>query len=214
MQGPFASKHTHHLLLFTKYPAPGFAKTRLIPVKGPDGAALISNQLTQKTLQTVARFQQHDPNAQTIIHYATHEVLPISKIEEWIQPRERQSLCLQRNGDLGARLIAAFENSFKRGAMKVVVIGSDAPDLTESILLNSFALLDEADVVVGPAVDGGYYLLGLRQMNRKLFTSIPWSTSTVFRDTMAAAESSDLSTKMLPKLRDIDTPEDLQYLTA
>lgn len=110
--------------------------------------------------------------------------------------------------------MAAFESSFGCGAAKVVVIGSDTPDLTESILLNSFALLDEADVVIGPALDGGYYLLGMKQMNRNLFTSIPWSTSTVLRDTLAAAEASDLSTKFLPKLRDIDTPEDLQYLTA
>ncbi|KAI0566605.1 glycosyl transferase [Gracilaria domingensis] len=215
MQKSIPAPCPHHILLFTKYPTPGFAKTRLIPAKGPEGAAQISNELTQRTLTTLRSYQAYDPHAHVIIHYAVSgREITVSKVYEWLKPVKRQEVVSQGSGDLGDRLMTAFEHSFAKNASKVVVVGSDTPDLSTDILSNAFKILDDADVVIGPAEDGGYYLLGMKAMNQGLFTSIPWSTSTVLKETVAAAESTGLVVKRLPTLRDIDTPNDLEFFIS
>ncbi len=114
----------------------------------------------------------------------------------------------QRGGDLGARMRRAIETRLEEGSARVVVIGTDAPDLTPAILQEAFTALGSADVVVGPAADGGYYLIGMRAAHRVLFDGIPWSTDQTLARTLAAARQAALRVHVLEILSDIDTADD------
>lgn len=116
----------------------------------------------------------------------------------------------QRGKDLGERLLTAFRHSFESDAKKVVVIGSDCLNLDQKLIGEAFRKLDDHDLVIGPAADGGYYLLGSKRLHTGLFENIRWSTSDVFRQTLEKAGS--LATAHLPTLADIDSFED--YLRA
>jgi hypothetical protein len=118
----------------------------------------------------------------------------------------------QIDGDLGARMTAAFQNCFNSGIDKVAIIGTDCPDLKPEILVSAFDELSQHDLVLGPAKDGGYYLIGLRRAIPELFGSIKWGTDEVFVKTRAIAQNLDLSIAYLPTLADIDRPDDLLAL--
>ncbi len=115
----------------------------------------------------------------------------------------------QSEGSLGDRLTAAFKQGFASSIGKIVIIGSDCPSLEKEKVLKAIALLDTHDVVLGPATDGGYYLIGLNQHRPFLFENIPWSTKHVFEKTKAIATHHRLSIALLDTLSDIDMPEDL-----
>jgi rSAM/selenodomain-associated transferase 1 len=115
----------------------------------------------------------------------------------------------QGGGDLGERLARATDHALASGCRSAVLIGTDCPTLTVEILTEAFDGLASADVVLGPAADGGYYLIGLRQMHRALFDNIPWGTGDALADTLRAARRADLSTRLLVTLPDVDRPEDL-----
>ena len=115
----------------------------------------------------------------------------------------------QEGGDLGSRMKNAFDKVFSTGAEKVIIIGSDIPDLTAEIINNAFAYLDTSDVVIGPSKDGGFYLLGMKIMHEELFEGIEYSTAKVFSETLSRLRELNLSCKLLPELQDIDTEEDL-----
>lgn len=213
MSEPFAESSTnapYHILIFTKHPKSGFAKTRLIPGVGADRAAEISAILTEHTLSTV-RELYNDPHYQTFVHFSTPPDIAPSATQDWLQPTQRETLLPQTSGDLGERLIQAFAYSFAKRAERVVVIGTDAPALTSENIRTAFATLDNTDVVLGPASDGGYYLLALRAPAPTLFTNIPWSTSTVASTTRKAAEAAGLRVTELGVLHDVDTPDDLVH---
>lgn len=114
----------------------------------------------------------------------------------------------QGEGDLGARMEAAFAQSFAAGAKRVVVIGSDCPSLTAADVQEAWAALNTSDLVLGPAEDGGYWLIGLRENQPGLFTNMAWSSSDVFSETMARAKALGLKTFLLRTLSDVDTRED------
>jgi len=115
----------------------------------------------------------------------------------------------QRDGDLGARMTAAFQNSFNSGVEKTAIIGTDCPGLKAEIMAQAFEELSQHDLVLGPAKDGGYYLIGLRRSIPELFGGIDWGSSEVFACTRAIAQKLDLNIAYLPTLADIDRPEDL-----
>jgi uncharacterized protein len=119
----------------------------------------------------------------------------------------------QSAGDLGQRLTAAVDEAFREAA-RVVVIGSDCPELTTEILVDAFAGLRTHDLVIGPAHDGGYYLIGLRVSRPELFRGIDWGGEQVFKQTMNAARALGLSVMKLPRLHDVDRPEDLQWAAS
>jgi rSAM/selenodomain-associated transferase 1 len=121
---------------------------------------------------------------------------------------------LQRGADLGQRLTAAVTDAFTDGAGPLLVIGTDAPTLTGDHLTAAFTALEGHDVALGPALDGGYYLIGLREPHTSLFTLGPdvWSTDRVLAATRALARGERLSVGLLPPLRDLDTPEDAAAL--
>jgi hypothetical protein len=119
--------------------------------------------------------------------------------------RFRQQAC----GDLGARLASAAQCAFDDGCSRIAIIGTDCPALDDRIVRRAFDRLEDHDVVLGPAADGGYYLIALRSPCPDLFEGISWGETTVFQSTLARASSLGLTTDLLPTLVDIDRPEDL-----
>ena len=116
---------------------------------------------------------------------------------------------VQEGEDLGERMMNAFKKVFGLGCKKVCIIGSDCYELQTEILNEAFEKLDTTEVVIGPATDGGYYLLGMKQLHNDLFTGKDWGTSSVFDDTMDTITKAGLSYAELAVLNDIDTIEDL-----
>jgi hypothetical protein len=196
------------LLLFTRYPQVGQTKTRLIPALGDVGAAALQRHLTMHTWQQVAVLRQDLPLSLHI--YFTGGTL--QQMRAWLG--EQENYFAQCPGDLGARLVQGFGHSFRAGAKRVVAIGSDCPDLSPQILERAFQLLENQGVVLGPAQDGGYYLIGLTEFLPSLFTEIHWSTDRVLAQTQDKIQALGQQALYLPTLRDIDRPEDLHYLGA
>ena len=197
-----------HLLIFTRWPEPGKTKTRLIPALGPEGAAKLQQQLTEHTVQTAHNFRcQADAPCQITIFYTggTRQ-----QMEQWL----RTNFCYQpqATGNLGDRLQQSCQWAFGQGANKVVVIGIDCPSITQELLQTAFTALDNYPVVLGPALDGGYYLMGLTEFNPAYFEQIDWGTGVVYQQTLAKIVQNGDRPYDLPTLPDIDHPTDLQYL--
>ena len=193
------------LIVFTRLPQPGKAKTRLIPLLGAEGAADLQRRMTLQTVGRAWATCASLPETRLII---AHEGGTTREMRGWLGP-----LCFhkQPQGDLGARLIHAMRMAHSQGAQKIVIIGTDCPDLTEEHLSAAFAMLDESEVVLGPAHDGGYYLIGMREPQPCLFEAIPWSTSEVLDVTQQRARTSGLSLSTLPPLADVDEPADVTH---
>ena len=194
-----------HLIILTRYPEPGKAKTRLIPALGLEGAAALHRQMAEYTVSQARLLQVDDVEIQ--VQFAGGDR---AQMQDWLgadlhyQP--------QSGGDLGDRIIHAFQLAFDRGAKFVVTIGTDCPDLDASLLTLAFQKLITHDLVIGSATDGGYYLIGLHSPIPSLFQNITWSTSIVYQQTIEIAEKLQLTIATLPTLSDIDRPEDLEKL--
>jgi rSAM/selenodomain-associated transferase 2/rSAM/selenodomain-associated transferase 1 len=197
------------LIIFTRLPYPGMTKTRLIPALGARGAALLHRQLGQHTLATVREGLQQKM-AQPIAVEVRFTGGTREHIQGWLG--EDVEYRPQSEGDLGDRLIAAAQEAFEAGCSRVVIIGTDCPDLDDGILMQGFESLQSHDLVLGPAMDGGYYLIGLSRFIPEVFQGIAWGTGEVLAQTLAVASSECLSVAKLPELRDIDRPEDLAEL--
>jgi uncharacterized protein len=195
------------LIIFTRYPTPGTVKTRLIPAVGADGAANLHRQMTENTLR-----QARELAAQLPISIAIHfDGDRPQQMVDWLgADLVYQS---QGAGDLGVRMARSITTAHQAGAERVVLIGTDCPELTADILKQAFELLQNRDLVLGAALDGGYYLIGMRQPQPALFVDIDWSTDRVCQQTIDIANRWNLSIGYLPKLADIDHPEDLPRLT-
>jgi len=190
------------LIVFTRYPEPGKAKTRLIPALGAEAAAALHRQMTELTLTQVTLLQHR---ALTVEVWFTGGDRAL--MQTWLG---ENLLCQpQPEGALGDRMAQAFQAAFDDGVAAAIIIGTDCPELTSALLAEAFQALQQTDLVLGPATDGGYYLIGLRQMVPDLFQSIAWSTDQVFQQTVAIASRLNLSLTSLPTLTDIDRPEDL-----
>lgn len=130
------------------------------------------------------------------------------QIRKWL--RNGWSATAQGQGDLGARMRTGFADAFANGAKRVVIIGSDCPYLCAEDIRMAWDALNTSDLVLGPAEDGGYWLIGLREEQSDLFRNIPWSSRKVFNQTMARAQTLGLKTFLLRTLSDVDTREDWQ----
>jgi len=117
----------------------------------------------------------------------------------------------QKGKDLGEKMQNAFQTVFNNGVSKTLIIGTDLPEISSEIINRSFELLNNNDIVIGPATDGGYYLLGMKNVYKELFTNLPWSTDKLFENTIDIINKLNLSISYLPRLSDIDTEEDLKY---
>ena len=193
------------LIVFTRYPVPGKAKTRLIPAVGKERAADIQRTMTEQTVATARSFAAKAGDCSIEIWFFGGSRAEMS---EWLG--DDLSYVEQPDGDLGHKMSEALSASFNAGAKLALIIGTDCPSITVDILEQAFEALAESDVVLGPAHDGGYYLMGQSQYAPALFRDIDWGTSSVFAETVNKASSAGLSQSLLPKLHDIDTPDDLE----
>lgn len=194
------------LIIFTRYPEPGVTKTRLIPALGAEGAAALHRHLTECTLNSVKALQAQSNLSVEICFTGGTEQL----MQDWLG--KSYVYRHQSQGDLGNRLITAFAQAFNQGLKKVIIIGTDCPQLDPRLLQQAFSALAESDLVLGPAKDGGYYLIGLQRPLRELFLEISWGSDRVFQQTVAIAQSLNLKLSYLPQLADIDRPEDLELI--
>ena len=191
------------LIIFTRYPEPGKTKTRLIPSLGPDGAAELQRRMTEHILARVKELQRNRAFSVEVRYEGGSGGL----MREWLGPKIR--LRTQGGGDLGDRMARAFREAFQTRLDRVVLVGTDIPNITARILLKAFESLRYADVVLGPASDGGYYLIGLKRASPHLFVDVPWGTEKVLERTRQIAHGLGLSTAHLETLDDVDRPEDL-----
>jgi len=181
------------LVLFTRYPIPGMAKTRLIPALGPDGAAALHRRLTERALDTM--------QASGLPMELRVTGAPLPAFQAWLG--ETPALVEQGEGDLGARMARAASGA------PVVLLGADVPDLSVRQIAAAAAALDHAQVVIGPAEDGGYYLLGLAAPLPFLFEDMPWGTDVVLQRTLERLAAHGIVPVLLDTLADLDRPEDL-----
>ncbi len=192
------------LYLFTRYPSPGATKTRLIPALGAAGAARLHRRLVQRTLSSLRRLQRKS-GVDCRVRYTGTDA---TGMESWLG---LGWLCEpQGEGDLGQRMAAAIAEGATDGP--VVLIGSDCPDLTVDHLQAAFSALEQHDLVLGPATDGGYWLIGLRRPCPELFVGVEWGTERVLARTLVIAADLGLRVRQLEPLRDIDRPADLVTL--
>ncbi len=180
------------IVLFTRYPEPGRAKTRLIPALGPRAAAELHRRLTERTLEQV--------RATGLPFEVRATGRPTQEFVRWLGTA---AVLDQGDGDLGARMQRAAS------PYPVIFIGADAPDLTARHLIDAAGALARHRVVIGPAVDGGYWLLGLSMPFHPLFDDIPWGTEHVLPITLSRLHQAGVEPVMLPVLADLDRPEDL-----
>jgi rSAM/selenodomain-associated transferase 1 len=191
------------LFVFIRLPRNGKVKTRLAQSLGEQSAT----EFYQICVKSIFReIRQLPENVEKYIFFSD-------------QPDESEKRFLESNGfhhsvqegeGLGQRLENAFNKVFGEGAQKAVVVASDVPDLSEQIINEAIEALDENDIVIGPCFDGGYYLLGMKEMHHKLFSNISWSTDQVCTQTLASAKKDKLSLHQLQTLIDIDTGTDLR----
>jgi len=192
-----------------KAPREGEVKTRLIGALTAAEAAAIYTNFLRDTFVLVEAVREERETVQIVLCYTPEDS------EEAFEHIEREgSLMLaQRGGDLGERLTNCFADLFEFRFDSVVVIGVDSPTLPEKILIEAFDLLSgENDVVIGPAKDGGYYLVGMRKLHAGVFSAIPWGTDRALAATETRIREAGLNLKLLPVWYDVDTPEELERL--
>jgi hypothetical protein len=194
---------TERVIVMARYPEAGKAKTRLIPLLGPDGAALLHRQLVTHTLSTVEMLA-----CRRSVHFDVC-FTGGSSIDMATMFGRQHVYRSQSTGDLGDRLYAAAAEAFGSGLTKVILIGTDCPLLTSETLSEALDALDHHDVVLGPAVDGGYYLIGMRSLYKPIFEGIAWGGPTVLAETIEACRRIGARFALLTELSDVDVPADL-----
>jgi len=203
-------RHGERLIVFTRYPEAGSTKTRLIPVLGREGAAELQRRMTEHTMRAVGALMGRRPLTLEVRFDGgrlTDSLVGASLMRKWLGAgvwHRRQG-----TGNLGERMARAFAAAFDERAERALIVGCDCPGVTADLLERAFDALRRHELVLGPAGDGGYYLIGLRRRQPRLFTSIPWGTSDVLPRTLAAARGLGLSVGLLDALDDVDRPDDL-----
>lgn len=188
--------------IFMRTPKLGKVKTRLSGGLSPENILELYNcfvadilDIAQKAGPPI-RIYYHPPNSESVL-------LPLLGSQHRYFP--------QKGNDLGGRMAAAFQEGFSHGFDRIVLIGTDCPELTGTILKEAFSGMENSGSVIGPAADGGYYLIGFKAevFIAKLFRDIAWGTQTVFEETMKKYRASGIQPYILPRLNDIDQMEDL-----
>ena len=183
--------------ILLKAPTAGAVKTRLAATVGTREAARIYRLLAERQLRAVPA------DWSAAVHYAPAG--SAAEMRRWLAPlRADLRFTPQSDGNLGRRIAAAFAAEFARGACGVIAVGGDCPRLDESVLREARRALATVDVVLGPATDGGYYLIGLRQPRANLFAGVAWSTPEVLPQTRAKILAESLSVAELRQLDDVD----------
>ncbi len=185
------------IIVFLKNPVLGKVKTRLAKTLGDTEALSIYQKLANHTISEVKKtkvdaFYYYSENVDNIFNHPA-----------------KSSVKVQVPGDLGLRMMKAFEGLFQKGYQQLIIIGSDCPGISSDLLNDAFKHLSIVDVVIGPARDGGYYLLGMNELHPNLFQNKKWSTPSVFDDTLKDIRALSLNYAQLETLNDIDTEQDL-----
>lgn len=185
-------------MVFVKNPVLGMAKTRLANSVGDEKALEIYKFLLQYTSEISS-----EANCDRKVFYTSHEDY------NDMFPNELFSKTVQKEGDLGQRMYGAFELAFKDGYKRVVIIGSDCYELSTAVINQAFSCLEEHNFTIGPAKDGGYYLLGMQQIEFAIFRNKKWSEARVYHDTVIDLEALNYTYAVLPILSDVDYLKDL-----
>jgi rSAM/selenodomain-associated transferase 1 len=192
------------LVIMAKAPLPGESKTRLASTFSPEGAAELSRCFFLDAMELA----QHVRSCEVILAYS-----PADSLENFpIAGREFVESIHQGQGDLGVRMRHVFEILFDKGYSRVVLIGTDMPTLPLSYLQEAFSLLEDHPVVLGPSLDGGYYLIGLQAMLSEIFEDIDWGSNQVYSQTVERLELIKIKPTCLLPWYDVDTLEDLGFL--
>lgn len=192
------------LIQFTRWPAAGKVKTRLIPALGSIGAMQVHRHLSEHTLAQ-AREAAGRIDGVVVVRIVGGS---LPRAQRWLGGCD--AIGLQGSGSLGVRMHRTLTHALvEDSAPYALLFGSDIPDLSAALLETAAAALAACDVVLGPASDGGYYLIGLKKPQRALFQGISWGGPAVLADTMRRAAANRLSVALLPTLSDLDRPEDL-----
>jgi len=201
---------TTRILLFAKAPMPGQTKTRLTPALGAVGAARLHAQLLRATVDRLANGLHGQIEARLELWCAPDTAHPLF---QELAATYGIELRAQSDGDLGDRLLSGCRDALRRSD-SAVLIGSDCPDLGPAQLAQAIAALQApgVDAVLGPATDGGYVLIGLRRAESALFRQMPWGGDRVAEITRQRLAALGWYWQELPALRDVDRPEDLDWL--
>jgi uncharacterized protein len=178
----------------------GTVKTRLAEEIGQEAAVRVYRRLVVRQMAAVPADWRVE------VHFTPADAG--DAMRAWLG--SRHGYFPQSEDDLGARVQTAIDGAFSRGAPAVLVIGGDCPELDTALLRQAADALSGQDLVLGPTVDGGYYLIGMRGRQPGLFSDMPWSTSAVFEETMKRVQALGLTVEKLPRLYDVDTADDLR----
>lgn len=186
------------IVIFAKAPVPGRVKTRLIPALGAEGAAVLARQMLERTI------------GEALATGLATELCGDPDAAEWHEPRPGLALTAQGQGELGERLARAAARVLRED--RILLIGSDCPELNRRTLLGAADSLEAHDAVIHPAHDGGYALLGLKRFDPSLFEGISWSTPVVAGQTIGRIDALGWSLRVGATLRDVDEPGDLAVM--
>jgi len=191
------------LLIFLKYPEPGSVKTRLAKSIGKNKTTGLYKTFAEKILKNIKGVSY-----ESIICFTPRDKEQATK--RWLGKNIK--LLPQKGKDLGERLGAAFQYAFGKGSKYVIAIGTDSPLLNKRTITQSFKELEKHDAVIGPSMDGGYYLIGLSKFYSDVFKRIDWGTNKVFNETIKHLKKLKIKTKIMPKHFDVDKLDDLFVL--
>ena len=192
------------ILIFAKAPIPGKVKTRLSPPLSPNEAASMQEAFIFDTLETLQYFSHVD-------HFmACHP--PAHPFYDRVGQTYKVNFIDQGEGGLGERLKRVVNLLLSKGYKHIVIVGSDSPSIPAKLIDDSFLLLEEKSAVIGPSIDGGYYLIGLSGNIPGVFDDINWGKETVFTETVEKIKKADVDYSVLPVWYDVDTIKELFFL--
>ncbi|MFZ9982131.1 MAG: TIGR04282 family arsenosugar biosynthesis glycosyltransferase [Cyclobacteriaceae bacterium] len=189
------------IIIFYRNPISGHVKTRLAAGIGNEMALEVHLKLAMRTMQVAS-----DVSCDKVVYYDRKAIVG-DYWDDRVFMKE-----VQHGADLGEKMTHAFNQMFEVGYKTILIIGTDCPEITTELLESAFKNLETHNAVIGPASDGGYYLLGLKARAPELFSGVDWGSAQVFDQTIQKLTLSELSFFPLRELHDIDRPEDLQYL--
>jgi rSAM/selenodomain-associated transferase 1 len=192
------------LVVMARAPRLGTVKTRLAATVGDVAALAAYRILAERTLAAA-----HASGIPITVCVAPGSAIP--EMAAWLGPTP--AYAAQAEGDLGTRMAEAIAARLGDGSDGVVVIGTDCPDVSAATLRSALDALDNADVVFGPAMDGGYYLVAMRTLARALFQDIPWSSDRTLAESLCRADALALRVALLEPLRDVDTGDDWRWFS-
>ena len=191
------------IIVFSRLPVEGEVKTRLSKEIGNRYATEFYRICAEHLFSEVSKLKKDDIDL--FLFYS--DVNKTDNVKKWVG--NEFYFCSQISGNLGKKMQHAFRYVFDKDYSKVIIVGTDIPDINSGLLINAFNNLDKYDFVIGPSDDGGFYLLGMKSLQGDLFIETEWGSETVFSDTLKSLKSKNASIKTLRKMIDVDTKKDL-----